>query len=130
MSGEADLSGASLIVSMFEDLRHGQRETETRLDEGNERMGRLEFTVGGLKMLQREQNGNVALQAQWQARHDARQHDVELSVQAAAAERARLVGHVEKVRQVISQWSAPALVVIGATMTVGNIVLAAFWWLR
>jgi len=65
--------------------------------------------------------------SRWQYEHDQRRRDGELAAEAAAAERARLAGNLERVRKVVEDWSSPIILTGGLVLTGVNLL---FWWLK
>ena len=140
--GQNDHGDQGLIIPLLRD--HGRsladltaqtRDSQAQVDA---RLKGLEIAVKGaersITKRQDVANGrtdqlerNLVDVLRWQHEHDQRRRDGDMMIEAAAAERARLAGNLERVRKVVEDWSSPIILTGGLVLTGVNLL---FWWLR
>ena len=136
--GQDDHGDQGLIIPMLRDHGRALAKLVDYQAQNDARLRALEIAVTGAErsITKRQDlaNGrtdqlerNLVDVSRWQHQHDERQHDRELASEAAAAERARLAGNLERVRKVVEDWSSPVILAGGLILTGVNLL---FWWLR
>ena len=140
--GQNDHGDQGLIIPLLRD--HGRaladltaqtRDSQAQVDA---RLKGLELAVTGaersITKRQDVANGrtdqlerNLVDVSRWQHEHDRRRRDEDMMIEAAAAERARLAGNLERVRKVVEDWSSSVILAGGLILTGVNLL---FWWMR
>ena len=102
-------------------------QTRDSVSELDKRMGRMEESLDVIKFHQREQNGNVDRAIAWQTAHDDRIREDEIAIGAALQERARIVGHLQRVRNAIKEWPVPLVYAGGTLLMFTNVAVWIYW---
>ena len=136
--GQDDHGDQGLIIPMLRDHGRALAKLVDYQAQNDARLKALEIAVTGaersITKRQDVANGrtdqlerNLVDVSRWQHEHDRRRRDEDMMIEAAAAERARLAGNLERVRKVVEDWSSPIILTGGLVLTGVNLL---FWWLR
>ena len=136
--GQDDHGDQGLIIPMLRDHGRALAKLVDYQAQNDARLKALEIAVTGAErsITKRQDVANGRTDqlerslvdvSRWQYEHDQRRRDGELAAEAAAAERARLAGNLERVRKMVEDWSSPIILAGGLILTGVNLL---FWWLR